>query len=108
MTRTEDIMIHPASADPLILDGISLTCAQLVAAAHRARPITLAEGADLRIRQGRCVVEDIVSSGVKGYGITTGVGSQSVRKRNLQSRPKVCAIRSTSPRRPAHCDDSEH
>ncbi|MEO5615058.1 MAG: aromatic amino acid lyase [Cypionkella sp.] len=76
MTRTKDAMTPPTNADPLVLDGISLTCAQLVAAAHRARPITLAEGADLRIRQGRSVVEDIVSSGVKGYGITTGVGSQ--------------------------------
>ncbi len=76
MTRTKDAMTHPTHADPLILDGISLTCAQLVATAHRARAIALTEGADLRIRQGRSVVEDIVSSGVKGYGITTGVGSQ--------------------------------
>lgn len=57
-------MSHSMPADPLVLDGTSLTCAQLVAQlAHRARPITLAEGADLRIRQGRSVVEDMLFRG---------------------------------------------
>ncbi|MBN8629460.1 MAG: aromatic amino acid lyase [Rhodobacterales bacterium] len=61
---------------PLVLDGTGLTCATLVEAASLLRPVVLAEGADLRIRKGREVVEEIVNSGVKGYGITTGVGSQ--------------------------------
>lgn len=60
----------------LVLDGATLTCAQLVDAASRKGRVALADGADLRIRKGRAVVEEIVSSGVKGYGITTGVGSQ--------------------------------
>lgn len=78
IARTKDAMTHipDAAPRPLILDGISLTCAQLVEAASGRRRVALAEGADTRIRQGRAVVEEIVSSGVKGYGITTGVGSQ--------------------------------
>lgn len=65
-----------ADLQPIVLDGAALTCAKLVEAASRLRPVALAEGADARIRTGRAVVEEIVSSGAKGYGITTGVGSQ--------------------------------
>lgn len=72
MTNTFD----PENPMLIILDGTSLTCAQLIEAAARKRQVALADGADLRIRQGRAVVEEIVNSGVKGYGITTGVGSQ--------------------------------
>lgn len=76
IARIKDTMTHSAKAEPLILDGTRLTCARLVKAAMGKCPVALAAGADDRIRQGRAVVEEIVSSGVKGYGITTGVGSQ--------------------------------
>jgi len=58
------------------LDGVSLTCAQLVSAATQKNKVTLANGAIDRIVSGREVVQSIVSSGTPGYGITTGVGSQ--------------------------------
>jgi histidine ammonia-lyase len=74
--RIKDAKAHSATDEPLVLDGARLTCAQLVDAALGKRPVTLATGADDRIRQGRTVVAEFVRSGVKGYGVTTGVGSQ--------------------------------
>ena len=60
----------------LILDGISLTCAELVRAATDKSQVALAEGASERVSDGRKVVQRVVADGIEGYGITTGVGSQ--------------------------------
>lgn len=62
--------------ETITLDGVSLTCVQLVSAATQKNKVTLANGAIDRIVSGREVVQSIVSSGTPGYGITTGVGSQ--------------------------------
>lgn len=78
---------NPEDLPPVVLDGASLTCERLVEAARRGRQVALAEGAEELIRAGRAVVEAIVSSGTKGYGITTGVGSQkefAVRPEGMQ------------------------
>ena len=65
-----------SSKDTITLDGVSMTCTQLVSAATQKNKVTLADGAADRIVSGREVVQNIVSSGTPGYGITTGVGSQ--------------------------------
>jgi histidine ammonia-lyase len=64
------------SDDAVILDGVSLNCAELVRAADRKSPVALADGAENRIIDGREVVQSVVDSGSEAYGITTGVGSQ--------------------------------
>lgn len=65
-----------SSKGTITLDGVTLTCAQLVSAATQKNKVALADGAIDRIVSGREVVQSIVSSGTPGYGITTGVGSQ--------------------------------
>lgn len=64
------------SSGALILDGISLTCAELVRTATDKSQVSLAFGANERIAHGRKVVQRVVAEGSEGYGITTGVGSQ--------------------------------
>jgi histidine ammonia-lyase len=68
--------ILSSSKDTITLDGVSLTCAQLVSAAYQKNKVTLPKDAIDRVVSGRKVVKSIVSSGTPGYGITTGVGSQ--------------------------------
>ena len=76
-----------SSGDPIVLDGVSLTCAQLVTAAHQKSKVAITEEGRDRIIQGRKVVESVAASGAPGYGITTGVGSQkdfAVAAENVQ------------------------
>ncbi len=72
MTDTPDL----SSCDPIVLDGVSLTCAQLVEAAHQKSKVAITESGRNRVIQGRKVVQSVAASGEPGYGITTGVGSQ--------------------------------
>jgi len=67
---------HSLPGSAISLDGVSLTCQELIHAANRKSQVSLAEGAEDRIAKGRAVVQSVVASGVAGYGITTGVGSQ--------------------------------
>lgn len=67
---------HIPSGDPIVLDGVSLTCAKLVKAAHQKSKVAFTEDARQLIIKGREVVQSVVASGAPGYGITTGVGSQ--------------------------------
>lgn len=64
------------SSDPIVLNGVSLICADLVGAAQQKSKVTFTEESRERIQKGREVVQGVVASGVPGYGITTGVGSQ--------------------------------
>lgn len=70
-----NVAFHAENSKPIQLDG-SLTCARLMEAASRKYGVVLAEGASERIRKCHAIVQDIAASGIKGYGITTGVGSQ--------------------------------
>jgi histidine ammonia-lyase len=72
-----------SSDGAVTLDGVSLTCAELVCAANRKSKVILARGAEDRIIKGRDVVQRFVANGSEGYGITTGVGSQKDFKISL-------------------------
>jgi len=81
------------SMDALILDGNSLTLADLRELAEGRRVATLSEAARERMRKSRAVVEQMVADERTVYGVTTGFGvfsevrisSENVRKlqRNL-------------------------
>jgi histidine ammonia-lyase len=64
-------------ADPLRLDGASLTVADLLAVAEGARPVALAAKARARMQSTRDVVEGIAARGEVVYGVTTGFGKLS-------------------------------
>ena len=64
-------------ADPLRLDGASLTVADLLAVAEGARPVALAAEARARMQSTRDVVEGIAARGEVVYGVTTGFGKLS-------------------------------
>ena len=62
---------------PLILDGASLTIADVVAVAAGGRSVTLAPSAAERMRATRTVVEGLAARGEAVYGVTTGFGKLS-------------------------------
>lgn len=62
---------------PLILDGASLTIADIVAVAAGGRSVTLAPSAAERMRATRTVVEGLAARGEAVYGVTTGFGKLS-------------------------------
>ena len=62
----------------VVVDGTSLTLAELVRVARGGARVELAASADVRIRAGRELVERALVRGDAVYGLTTGVG---VRKR---------------------------
>ena len=64
------------SLKSLVLDGSTLTCEVLAEAAHGKLQVTIAEECWRKIRAARAVVKHVIASGVAGYGISTGVGSQ--------------------------------
>ena len=62
---------------PLMLDGASLTIADVVDVAVGGRSVTLAPSAAGRMRATRTVVEGLVARGEAVYGVTTGFGKLS-------------------------------
>ncbi|GGK52501.1 histidine ammonia-lyase [Haloarcula sebkhae] len=58
----------------VVLDGESLTPADVVAVARNGAPVTVAETARERIRESRERVESVLDSGEAVYGVTTGFG----------------------------------
>jgi histidine ammonia-lyase len=64
-------------ADPLRLDGASLTVTDLLAVAEEGRPVALATEARARMQSTRDVVEGIAARGEVVYGVTTGFGKLS-------------------------------
>lgn len=65
---------------PLVIDGGSLTLADLVRVARSGEHVTLAPSAVDRMSKGRAVVEEALARGDEVYGLTTGVGERkSVR-----------------------------
>ncbi len=59
------------------LGDIPLGWRELVAVARDNAPLTLSEPAWARIRNARAIVERIVASGERAYGISTGLGALS-------------------------------
>jgi len=62
---------------PLMLDGASLTIADVVDVAVGGRSVTLAPSAAGRMRATRTVVEGLAARGEAVYGVTTGFGKLS-------------------------------
>jgi histidine ammonia-lyase len=62
---------------PLLIDGNSLTVADLVAVAERRRPVDLAPAARSRMGATRAIVETLAARGDAVYGVTTGFGKLS-------------------------------
>ena len=65
------------TAAPLILDGASLTIADVVTVAAGGRSVALAPSAADRMRATRTVVEGLAARGEAVYGVTTGFGKLS-------------------------------
>ncbi len=62
---------------PLVLDGSSLTIADVTAVARGRSPVALAPAARARVARTRAVVDDLVRRNAVAYGITTGFGKLS-------------------------------
>lgn len=65
------------SADPssLDLDGHSLTCTGLEAAAHGRPQINLSDEGLARMTKSRAIIDDVIDRKVPVYGVTTGLGA---------------------------------
>lgn len=61
----------------LLLDGSSLTIADVADVADSYRPVQLAPAARERMRGTRAIVEDLAGKGAAVYGVTTGFGKLS-------------------------------
>lgn len=60
----------------VVLNGTSLTLAEVVRVARDRERVELDPGAYERMTAARVVVENVVASGVAAYGLTTGVASR--------------------------------
>src|SRR5208282_3163567 len=65
------------SKSTLILEGQPLTLAEIEAVALHARPVAIAPGATVRVRQSRALIEKILAAGETVYGVNTGFGKLS-------------------------------
>ena len=61
--------------EPIILTGDGLRIADVVAVARAGREARLSSEAVERMRQAHAIVRDLVASGERVYGLTTGVGA---------------------------------
>ncbi|MFJ2264185.1 histidine ammonia-lyase [Streptomyces sp. NPDC087844] len=63
--------------EAVIVDGHSLSCADVAAVALRGARVVLADEVLPRLARERAVVDDVVDRQVPTYGLTTGLGSRS-------------------------------
>jgi histidine ammonia-lyase len=68
-----------ADPEPIVLDGASLTIADVVSVARGRRPIVLDDAARARMEESRALIEAIVARGEVVYGVTTGFGDLATR-----------------------------
>jgi histidine ammonia-lyase len=64
----------------IVLDGLPLSVADVVAVARYGAPVTVAPEAGERMAPARAVVERIVDEGASVYGVTTGFGALAAVK----------------------------
>jgi histidine ammonia-lyase len=64
-------------APTVVVDGRTLTAADVAAVAWHGARVVMAEEVMPRLARDRAVVEDIVDRQVPAYGVTTGLGSRS-------------------------------
>ena len=60
--------------EPIILTGEGLRIADVVSVARDGRPARLSTEAVERIRHGSEIVRNLIATGERVYGLTTGVG----------------------------------
>jgi histidine ammonia-lyase len=70
----------PTDAATVVLDGLPLSVADVVAVARHGAAVTLAPEAAERMAPARDVVERIVAEGTSVYGVTTGFGALAAVK----------------------------
>jgi histidine ammonia-lyase len=68
-----------ADPEPIVLDGASLTIADVESVARGRRPIVLDDAARARMEESRALIEAIVARGEVVYGVTTGFGDLATR-----------------------------
>src|SRR6185503_8626375 len=63
---------------PTILrDAAPLTCEEIAAISHARARLAIGPAARAKLENGRAIVERILKSGERAYGITTGLGALS-------------------------------
>src|SRR5262245_63231615 len=62
---------------PVLVDGQTLSCADVAAVARHGAQVGLADAVIPRLTRERAVVEDAVERRIPAYGVTTGLGSRS-------------------------------
>jgi histidine ammonia-lyase len=65
----------PTDVPAIVLDGLPLSVAEVVAVARHGAPVSVAPEASERMAPARAVVERIVAEGTSVYGVTTGFGA---------------------------------
>ena len=60
-----------------VRDAAPLTCEEIVAISHGRARLALGPAARAKLENGRAIVERIMKSGERAYGITTGLGALS-------------------------------
>lgn len=65
---------HEPPVEPLVLDGASLTISTIDEVATGWRPVTLARTARAEMGRSRDLVDRLLGSGARIYGVTTGFG----------------------------------
>ncbi|MFS8202256.1 HAL/PAL/TAL family ammonia-lyase [Streptomyces sp. CWNU-52B] len=68
---------YPDDREAVIIDGRSLSFADVAAVALRGARVVLADEVLPRLARDRAVVDDVVDRQVPTYGLTTGLGSRS-------------------------------
>ena len=63
-----------SGAEPVVLDGGSLTPEAVAAVARRGRTVAIADPAREAVRESRARVEEVLESGEAVYGLNTGFG----------------------------------
>jgi histidine ammonia-lyase len=75
----DPVSVERAVADPVPLDGRSLTLAEFLAVAREHRPVALSPEARHAVAASRGIVERAVASSRSIYGVTSGFGALSDR-----------------------------
>ncbi|MDF2643211.1 MAG: histidine ammonia-lyase, partial [Pseudomonas sp.] len=62
-------------AEPIVISDAPLRWQDVVAVARHDAPLSLSDGAWARIENAQAIVQRIVASGERAYGVNTGLGA---------------------------------
>ncbi|MGH6892919.1 MAG: aromatic amino acid lyase, partial [Dongiaceae bacterium] len=66
-----------ACRQSILRDAAPLTCEEIAAISHGRAHLAIGPAARAKLENGRAIVERILTSGERAYGITTGLGALS-------------------------------